>query len=477
MNVLFCNFDDEWHSQVIGDAARRIGAEQVVSISVRDLRLQSYVENYHWIDSRDFNKKIYNFMKDKQLPALDADLFSSLLWCETLYFPMLDRIEVASLKDISFHDRRRYYENDLRCMLWILQTYQIDLCVFSTIPHISFDFALYGLCKYLNIPTVMGYFGITIPHKTVSAFYMSDIFDPMPELKDFQPSGKSADEIQLPQRMQYYYDHYGRDRSQIKSFVYYSDYVKPQKSKLASGLDLVKKKIAQQDLLSSVRKKTAQFFFTKQIKRYLNRYCVEQVEGKYIYYPLHYQPECTSLPMGGYYYDQIHVVRLLSRCLPEDVTLYVKPHPRTNLLTGPSFYDQIRALPNVKLLSSKTNTYSLIDHAMAVVSLTGTAITESLIRGTPVIMFGYHLWKYAPNVFHCVSEDDCRRAIDELCNGYTFNIAAFQEYLCELDKKLVDGTLYPTLLKLFCISMEDNIRNVTDAMVAYINKMMNRSSD
>ena len=92
MNVLFCNFDDEWHGEVIGNAARRIGAEQVVSVTVHDLKLQSYVENYHWIDCEDFNKKIYNFMKDKQLPALDADLFQSLLWCETLYYPMLDRM-------------------------------------------------------------------------------------------------------------------------------------------------------------------------------------------------------------------------------------------------------------------------------------------------------------------------------------------------------------------------------------------------
>lgn len=475
MNVLFCNFDDEWHNQVIGNAAQRIGADRIVALSVRDLKLQSYVEDYHWIDSRDFNRKIYSFMKDKQLPALDADLFHSLLWCEALYHPMLNRSEVESTKSISYHDRKRYYENDLRCMLWILQNYQIDLCVFSTIPHISFDFALYGLCKYLNIPTVIGYFGITIPHKTVSAFYMTDIFDPMPALKDFQPSGKTEEEIQLPQRMQHYYDHYGRDRDQIKSFVYYSDYVKPNKSKLASSLDLVKKKLAQRNFLSSVRKKTAQYFFKKRIKRYLDSNTVSQPEGKYIYFPLHYQPECTSLPMGGYYYDQIHVIRLLAQYLPEDVTLYVKPHPRPNLLTGTAFYDQIRMIPNVKLISSKTSTYQLIDNALAVVSLTGTALTESLIRGIPVIMFGYHLWKYAPNVFHCVSAADCRHAMEQLCKGYTFDRAAFQEYLCALDTQLVDGTLYPALLKVFSISMEDNIKNVTDAMVAFIDKTLKRS--
>lgn len=476
MNVLFCNFDEEWHNQVIGEAACRIGAKQVISISVRDLKLNSYVESYHWIDSRDINQKIYTFMKDKELPSLDADMLGSLTWCESLYYPMLDRMEVEGLKNISYHERRRYYENDLRCMLWILQTYKIDLCVFSTIPHISFDYALYGLCKYLNIKVVIGYFGITIPHKNASTYYLSDIFDPMPQLKDFIPTGKKSDEIQLPARMQCYYDQYGRDKSDIKSFVYFSDYAKPQKSKLQILFELVKKKIAQHDFVTSVRKKVVQYFFGKRINRYLDRYSVDHAEGKYIYYPLHYQPECTSLPMGGFYYDQIHVVRLISQCLPEGVTLYVKPHPRTNLLTGIDFYEQIRTLPNVKLLASKANTYTLIDNALAVVSLTGTAITESLIRGTPVMMFGYYFWQYCPNVFHCVSIEDCRKAVEKLCNAYSFDEGALKEFLCEFDKGLVDGTLYSVLFDVFSISMDENIKNVTDAMVDYINKVIKSDS-
>ena len=466
MNILFCNFDEEWHSQVIGEAAYRVGADQVVVMSVSDFGLNSFVKDYQWIDSKDFNKKTYNFMNNKQLPALDADLLSGMLWCESLYYPMLDRMEVESLKKISYHDRRQYYENDLRCMLWILQTYKIDLCVFSTIPHINFDFALYGLCKYLNIQTVIGYFGITIPHRTVSTFYMSDIFDPMPHLKNFKSTQKSIEEIHLPERMEHFFAHYGRDKDQIKSFVYFSDYVKQKNNeKLKGKITLVKKKIAQRAFITSVRKKISQYFVGKRIGKYLDRYSVNGTEGKYIYYPLHYQPECTSLPMGGFYYDQIHVVRLLSQCLPEGVTLYVKPHPRRNLLTNESFYDQIRVLPN---------TYALIDNAMAVVSLTGTVITESLIRGIPVIMFGYHIWKYSPNVFHCVSEEDCRNALETLCNGYTFNESALLEYMCEMDKGLVDGSLYNVLLKLFSISMEDNIKNVTDAMVSYIDKVMKR---
>ena len=65
-------------------------------------------------------------MNDKDLPAIDAKLFKELHWCESLYYPMLDRIEVEKLKNISYHQRRIYYENDLRCMLWILENYKMS---------------------------------------------------------------------------------------------------------------------------------------------------------------------------------------------------------------------------------------------------------------------------------------------------------------------------------------------------------------
>lgn len=469
MNILYCNFDEEWHKPLIGGVAKRLGAKQVVSISVSDLKLNDYVKKYEWINSDDFNKKIYSFMSDKKLPALDAKLFEELRWCESLYYSMIDRLEVENLKNISYHQRKKYYENDLRCMLWILENYKIDVCVFSTIPHISFDFVLYGLCKFLGIKTVIGYFGIPIPGKSISTFFMSDIFNPIPKLNNFNPTSNSK--IQIPERMKHYYEHYGREKDSIKSFVYASDYI-VEKNKLQSFLELVRKKIKQRNFITSIRKKVTQHFVGKRIDKYLNKYQVDKAEGKYIYYPLHYQPECTSLPMGGAYYNQIHVIRLLSKCLPKGITLYVKPHPRRNLLTNEDFYDQIRELDNVKLLSSKTNTYELIDNALAVVSLTGTAITEALIRGIPVMMFGYHFWKYAPNVFHCVSEDDCKNAINTICSGYKFNKEVFDEFLCELDKEFIDGSLYSVHLKLFSISMEDNIKNISDAMYNYINNIM-----
>ena len=472
MNILFCSFDEKWHNEIIGGVAQKIGADNVVSLSVCEHDLSAYMQNCSWINSRDFNGKRYEFMKDKDLPVLDTKILDELRWCEALYYPMLDRSEVDSLKTVTYHQRKRYYENDLRCMMWILENHKIDLVIFSTIPHISFDYALYGLCKAKDIPVVIGYFSPIVPHKSATVYFMSEIKDHMPQLRDFRPQGLTEEQIQLPERMQHYYSHYNRDKNQIKSYIFYSDYAVYKTSKLQRMMDLVLQKLRNRSFLTAVRRKLVKRIAAKRIGKYLSKCSETSAEGKYIYYPLHFQPECTSLPMGGAYYDQLHVLRLISKHLPDDVTLYVKPHPNRNLLTGIPFYEEIRSLRNVKLLSSKANTYELIDNAMAVVSLTGTAILESLVRGTPAMMFGYYIWQYAPNVFHCVNEENCKAALEALCAGYTYDKPAFMEFLCELDKNLVSGAMNEVLFDLYSIPQEENVKNITDAMVAYVKKTL-----
>ena len=41
---------------------------------------------------------------------------------------------------------------------------------------------------------------------------------------------------------------------------------------------------------------------------------------KYIYFPLHYQPEATTVPYGNFYFDQINAIKILSN-LSDQTTL------------------------------------------------------------------------------------------------------------------------------------------------------------
>lgn len=133
-------------------------------------------------------------------------------------------------------------------------------------------------------------------------------------------------------------------------------------------------------------------------KRLYNTYSklakVPDLECKYIVLFLHYQPERTSLPEGGYYSQQWLMIRTIALGMPEGWTLIVKEHPST--FTGkydvryrsPHFYKDINELKNVCLANLDVDTFELIDKAKFIATITGTVGIQSLIRGTAVLTFG-----------------------------------------------------------------------------------------
>ena len=56
----------------------------------------------------------------------------------------------------------------------------------------------------------------------------------------------------------------------------------------------------------------------------------------------------------------------------------------------------------------------LIDHAQAVVTLTGTAGLEALLRGKPAFIFGYAWYRQFPGVYSLQDETGLDRAFSQV---------------------------------------------------------------
>lgn len=475
MNILFCAFNENWHNEVIKKIVDELEADEVISISKINHALQVKNENYHWINNSYFINHEYDFFKDKELPAIDAYLLEKMFPYESLYYPMQDRYEINNFVTLSYQQRNRYYKEDLSTLLWVLQYYHIDICIINDMAHIGYDYVLYGLCKSLGIPTLIGYQGILIPHKSATVFVMSDIFDPIPDLRHIQYRAEhSGDKERLSLRMQSYIDQYNRDKSEIVSFLSLSTFVKTNKIK--TFLRLVVNRIKEKEFILAVRRKWHRYWDARKVNKYLDAISYTEVEDRYVYYPLHYQPECTSLPMGAEYYDQLLVIKMISRNLPDDVMLYVKPHPYRSLYADKEYYNEISSLRNVKIISKNINTYELIDNAVAVVSLTGTVILEALVRKKNVLMFGYYIWQYAPGVFHCKTESDCINALQEVCSGRGKETDGLVHFLEKLDEHLTDGIITKNALPLYEIDMKKNIENISNSYINFVRKMMDGGS-
>lgn len=124
---------------------------------------------------------------------------------------------------------------------------------------------------------------------------------------------------------------------------------------------------------------------------------------KFVYFPLHYQPEMTTSTLGGYYSDQLLAIEHLLSILPDDTWIYVKENPiQTGAMRGPLFFDRLDRIPNLKFLPSYANTFELIDKSEFVATVTGTVGWEAICKGKNVLVFGMPWYRSLPGViqFH-----------------------------------------------------------------------------
>jgi len=125
-----------------------------------------------------------------------------------------------------------------------------------------------------------------------------------------------------------------------------------------------------------------------------------QVPGEnYVLYPIHFQPEASTLVQAPMYLDQIALLREIAQSLPVGYRLYVKEHLTNRGRRPLSFYRDIKAIPSVRLLGPEEDSWSLIRDAKMILVITGTMGWEGVLFGKPVVVFGSVWFDVLPHVY------------------------------------------------------------------------------
>lgn len=147
-------------------------------------------------------------------------------------------------------------------------------------------------------------------------------------------------------------------------------------------------------------------------KRLFDRYmCLATAEidmsaSTTVFFPLHYQPELTTMPLGGAFVNQIKAIKLLSDALPADGRIYVKEH-LSIFATGTkgsrnfrpkNYYRWLVSIPKVSLVRPELPSAYLQDAADFTACITGTAGLEAMLRGYKVLAFGNASYLNGPGV-------------------------------------------------------------------------------
>ena len=119
-------------------------------------------------------------------------------------------------------------------------------------------------------------------------------------------------------------------------------------------------------------------------------------EEKYVYFPLHVQPEMSTMTFAPFYLDQLSILENLSKSLPTGYRLLVKEHPSMLGRRKGSYYERIRSLPNAILVSPFVDSFKITNNAEMIFTITGTVGLEGLIMKKPVIVLGSTFYRFCP---------------------------------------------------------------------------------
>ncbi|GIK83861.1 MAG: hypothetical protein BroJett025_04830 [Patescibacteria group bacterium] len=201
------------------------------------------------------------------------------------------------------------------------------------------------------------------------------------------------------------------------------------------------------------------YFKNKALFNFYNKTAKQvQVNKKFVYFALHFQPERTSMPEGDIFENQLLAIDILSKSLPTGWLLYVKEHPnqfsrtdtrKMNFRTK-EFYEKINQYKNIRLVSLDTSSQDLIKHSQCTVTLTGSSGWESLIMGKPVLTFSASAWYSPCNACYIVtSQNECKEALKMISNiKKTTVLEEVLRYLLYYKKKFINTATSPELAAL-----------------------------
>lgn len=410
----------------------------------------------------------------ERFPPPGAGLLNKLYETESTVLTMMNK----HFEQKTVSERKYLYWKYVGYWNAAIQKYRPDAVIFPTIPHTAYDFVIYALAKIYNIKTVMME-PIWIGDRMIS---MNDYIEgPKIFLNKAEPFLER--EVALNGVSRDLQDEYAsQDNAKKDATTIFVKNIKKQ----YSGIKSLKIKVRSFWTTITVLKDFS--VFTKILTYFFRRFLPNQKTEyeslatppdfgkKFVYLPLHYQPERNSSPQGGAFVDQILMAETLSAALPEGWLLYVKEHPTQWLFRGPDYfsyrfrgyYRAIVRLKNVRIVPMETNSYELIKRSRAVATIAGTAGWEAVLRRKPVLIFGYPWYRNAPGIFRIWDADSCKSAIEKIKNGFSFPEENIIKYLQVLDKATFHGYIDFDGQKVSKLSSKENSVNLTKAILSQL---------
>ncbi len=224
--------------------------------------------------------------------------------------------------------------------------------------------------------------------------------------------------------------------------------------------------------------KIKKLFFSKMIllkeKKYFD--LPKMKHDEYFLYPIHMQPEASTLVLAPYYVDQLSNIINISKTLPAGVYLYVKEHKSALGERFTAFYKDLKKYPNIKLISHNENTFELIKHSKGIITLSSTVGWEALFFEKPVITLGNVFYNATKLTIQVNSYQELSKTIDQILSNSKYSIDSEHTLKLAFFQNAMLTNSYPFEFNVYKLDItnrllnKNNINNFAKCLLKLINK-------
>jgi hypothetical protein len=364
------------------------------------------------------NKDLYSFQRHS--PATPNPLYLQLI-SPNLYrlLPLVDRhIQFGA----SFFRKQTHLVNLFSRLQALLENSTPDCILFSKEPETDTELALSLLSDYLGIKTIYSRFGL-FDH----ARFLSTSWHAPPTNSDYTYHSS----VVMPKTI----SSSSLTKKAIHSLIHSNkNYTPPAETHYRTTANIIDDfRIALKNF--SIRRYLYRFsnnlFHESEGLLHKNRIFIAYKQASSsslsfsenelkVYFPLHYQPELNTTPVGDLFANQFLAIKALSDSLPSNSRIYVKEHPATfnlNLFQSSrfrysAFYSQLKSITRVILCPIDTPSIHLQQSCDITATISGSAGIEAMCLRKKVFVFGSPIYQYAPNVFLIRNHHDIVTAVN-----------------------------------------------------------------
>lgn len=324
----------------------------------------------------------------------------------------------------------------------ILKDNDVEAVVFTEIPHCGTCVAMYYTAKAMGITTL-----IMSPVYDECHFMYSYSIEDWGIFKDIPEYYNDVCEVKIEKKYEKYIPYMNPDiikkelsKGSHDLSYYLQPFIKPNSFWKKKKELIREQKKRYHDLDDFLERKligTIGRYF--QNKRYNNtqKNSIKNIDftRKYVYFPLHLQPEMTTDTLGMQYSDQLLAIEKLRAILPDDWYIYVKENPKQlSYMRGKYFFERLKLISNTVYVDRSVDTYKLIRNSQFVSTITGTVAWEAITGGKNALIFGKVWFDHCPGIFRYNDGITFQEII-----SYKVNHVELEQKVNQLRKKMVKG--------------------------------------